>query len=118
MEELNSTWKPFGPTYYNVGVAVFNLAQMRRDFAVRRLVRILDARECRYVEQDALNMFADAKGMPLPVRYNETEFTGTSDSPAIVHFAGYRDWWCNEKMPRREYLEAWRRDEDFGPEFD
>lgn len=117
VEEAQSTWKPFGPVYYNIGVAVFNLTAMREWGVTRRLVRALNTRELRYVDQDALNMFAPTFGVDLPVRYNETFVTGYTDSPAVVHFAGYPDWWCREDMPRREYLERWKRPGDDGPEF-
>lgn len=111
------THRPYGPKYYNIGVAVFNLEQMRRDFAVTRLVGRLNEVKCPYVDQDALNMYARAFGVDLPVRYNETFVTGYTDDPAIVHFAGIPDWWCNENAKRHEYLERWKEPGDYGPEF-
>lgn len=110
---------PQWPVYYNAGVLVYNLDQMRRDGATQRMVRMLNHTRMCWVEQDALNHFGIGLGKdaPLPVRYNESMCCGTTDHPAIVHYAGYADWWCNEKMPRYEYQLPWQDPADFGPEF-
>lgn len=115
--EYLGTHRPYGKKYYNIGVAVFNLAQMRRDNAVSRLVGRLNGIRCPYVDQDALNMYARDFGADLPVRYNETFVTGYTDDPAIVHFAGISDWWSNTDAKRHAYLERWQQTSDFGPEF-
>jgi len=41
-------------------------------------------------------------------RYNECFVTGYSEEPAIVHFAGVRDWQTSNRAARREYLKKYR----------
>lgn len=101
-------YKPFGPVYCNFGVAVLNLAQMRKDNAVPFLVRDLNRFEIRFLDQDVMNRFAvPDKMVEMPVRFNESFCCGYTPNPAIVHYAGYPDWFTNPNVPRREYLERW-----------
>ena len=109
--EYKSNYRPFGPMYYNVGVAVFNLRQMRKDGAVQMLVDWLNTTSAMCVDQDALNFFAlrDVnRATVIPIRYNECFATGETDDPAVVHYAGYPDWMRRENLPRSEYLDAYR----------
>ena len=46
--------------------------------------------------------------IPLPPRFNESFVTGYSENPAIVHFAGFKDWQTSKRAPRREYLKRYR----------
>ena len=114
--EYKGRYKPFGDDlnrpYYNVGVMVFNLDQMRRDGYVPDMVKYLNSIRLWCTEQDVLNLYGVDmhKDKEFPTRYNETQFTGQSDDPAVVHYAGFPDWWkCGENLPRREYLLAYRR---------
>ena len=110
-EHLGS-YNPFnGERYYNVGVAVFNVAQMRADGAQRTMVDWVNMRRANCVEQDALNLFGHVyadKAIDLPVRFNENFVCGYTDNPAIVHYAGRLDWRYSQRMPRREYLKLYR----------
>lgn len=99
-----STYKPFGPKYYNIGVAMFNLDWIRKDQADERLIHFLNTTKVPYIDQDAWNRFGIGRDMKLPVRYNESFVTGYTDNPAIVHFAGFKEWRVNPKTPRREYI--------------
>lgn len=101
-------YKPFGPVYCNFGVAVLNLAQIRKEHAVPFLVRELNRFEIRFLDQDVMNRFAvPDKMVEMPVRFNESFCCGYTPNPAIVHYAGYPDWFTNPNVPRREYLERW-----------
>lgn len=103
-EELG-TYSPYGTAYYNVGVCVYNLAQMREDDATRQMVDYINTTKLWCVEQDAFNFFN--RITPLPARYNESAVTEYTDDPAIVHFASFGTGFAdNVKAPRREY---WRR---------
>lgn len=104
--EYKGWHKPFGKTYYNFGVSVLNLAQMRKDGVVAKAVEILNTEECTYLEQDVFNRIAvPDKCADIPVRFNESFCCGETDDPAIVHYAGYADWFVNmRRMPRRDYL--------------
>ena len=102
--EIYGQWKPFGPKYYNFGVAVLNLEQLRRDQAPAYMIRTLNCVQVPFIDQDIMNMFAvPDKTVDLPVRYNESFCCGQTENPAIVHFAGFPDWADNPATPRWEY---------------
>ena len=104
-------WRPYGPKYYNIGVALFNLAQQRKDGIDRVIIRELATHFFRFLEQDAWNYYGVAlnKFADIDVRYNECFATGRTDHPAIVHYAGFPSWMTMPELPRREYLDAYRK---------
>lgn len=107
--EYLGQYHPFGPMYYNMGVAVMNLAQMRKDKAVPELVGYLNEFKQPYADQDSFN-YHGLKGdkfVPLDVRFNECFATGETDHPAIVHYCGRFDWYENPRIHRRKYLEEY-----------
>ena len=106
--EDKSSYKPFGPAYYNIGVAMFNLAQIREDFADDLMIYTLNTCKMPYIDQDAWNMHW-LKAVQIPGRFNESFVTHTSDNPAIVHYAGIKNWQNKPGMARAEYLEEARR---------
>lgn len=110
--EHQGSYNPYnGEKYYNIGVAVFNVAQMAADGAQDKMVDWINTRRANCVEQDALNLFGhvyEDKAVDLPVRYNENFVCGYTDDPAIVHYAGRLDWLDSPRMPRREYLKLYR----------
>ena len=107
VEEALSTYKPYGPKYYNIGVAVFNLEQIRREHADDQAINFLNTHQVPYIDQDAWSRFW-RRGVDLPTRYNESFVTGYTEEPAIIHFAGIKDWQNSPKAPRREYLKKYR----------
>ena len=104
-EDLGS-FKPYGPRYYNAGVALMDLGLMRAEGADDMLISFLNEREVKYVDQDAFNYFHRISDMEH--RYNECFVTGYSETPAIVHFAGIKDWQTSARASRREYLKKYR----------
>lgn len=107
VEEHLSTYKPYGPKYYNIGVAVFNLKQIREEHADDQAIHFLNHIRAPYIDQDAWSRFSQ-RAVDLPVRYNESFVTGYTEEPAIVHFAGVKDWQKSPRAPRREYLKKYR----------
>lgn len=106
--EYFGQYRPFGPKYYNFGVAVLNLEQLRRDNAPAFMVRTLNLVGVPFLDQDVMNMFAvPEKTVDMDARYNESFCCGQSDNPAIVHFAGFPDCWTNPNTPRWEYLQKY-----------
>ena len=99
-------WKPYGPKYYNGGVAVFNLKQMRDDNFTQKTVEMLNTQPYRFVDQDVMNKIAQDKCVDIPVRYNECFCCGYTDDPAIVHYAGHGDLFSRGYF-RREYIEKY-----------
>ena len=104
--EWNGRYRPFGTDkYYNVGVAVFNLKQMREDGKVPEMVDWLNTHRAWTLEQDVLNLYGVDKIVDIPPRYNENQFTDLSNNPAIVHYAGYPKWFeANPRMTQVDYL--------------
>lgn len=108
VEEYLSTYKPFGKKYYNIGVTMFNLDKIRMDHVDDIMISFLNRKSARYVDQDACNKFLVKKSVDMPLRFNETVVTGFTDSPAIVHYAGFKEWEKNPRASRREYLKKYR----------
>ena len=107
--EIYGQWQPFSHAYYNFGVCVQNLGQLRRDNAVRFMVHELNNFVYTFLDQDVMNRFAvPDKCVEIPVRFNECFCCGQTDNPAIVHYAGFPDWVTKPDLPRREYLDRYR----------
>lgn len=107
VEETLGTYKPYGPLYYNAGVALFDLEKMRSIGADEKLITFLNTVKVPYVDQDAVCRLA-GRVTNLDVRYNECFVTGYTETPAIVHFAGFKDWQKSMRVPRREYIREYR----------
>lgn len=113
VEEKLGTWGPknFGmDKYYNIGVAMFNLDEIRKDGADDEIIRYLNKKHFKYIDQDAWNYVGDAKCLSLSARYNETFCTGYTENPAVVHYASgnIRNWWEDIHIPRLEYIKKYR----------
>lgn len=108
--ESQKWYKPFGDNYYNMGVALFNLAQIRKDKIQDEMIEYLMTTNQPYADQNAWNKFGMERDMAkvLDLRYNESRVTGSTDDPAVVHFCSYPDWWTNKKMFRMELLDEYR----------
>lgn len=104
VEEKVSSYKPYGEPYFNIGVALFNLKTIKAHGADEKLATLLNEKELQFIDQDAWNYLYMGEATRLATRYNESSVTGYTDNPAIVHYAGRKQWWDNPRMPRREYL--------------
>lgn len=108
--EVQKWYRPFGDKYYNMGVAVINLKQMRKDGAEIPMQDYLNTVKQPFADQDAWNKYgleAD-KIVPLDNRWNEALATGRTDNPGIVHYCGIKSWFTNQGMPRVEYLNKYK----------
>ena len=85
--------------YYNCGVAVFDLDNMRRDGIGEEEVEWLNRNRIQCIDQDAhmwtLEKHGYDKCVEVGTRYNECFATSHSMRPAVVHAAGDRRWWEN-----------------------
>ena len=108
--EILGTYRPFGETYYNMGVAVINLAQMREDGIEHLMTHYLNVIRRPFADQDAWNKYAirEDKAVALDVRWTESKPTGCTPRPAIVHYCGIGDWFTNRDMFRVSYLNRYR----------
>ena len=104
--ESQKWYRPFGRNYYNMGVALFNLQQIRKDNMQQEMTEYLLNTKQPFADQNAWNKFG--KPVTLDLRYNESMVTGTTNNPAIIHFCAIPDWWTNKTMPRKEYLDKYR----------
>lgn len=106
VQEYRGHYHPFGERYYNAGVMVLNLAQLRADGAEEPMTDYLMRVRQPYADQDAWNKYglAEDKIVDLPIRFNENCMTGFTDDPAIVHYCSITDWWTNRNMYRWELL--------------
>lgn len=110
--EYLGTFKPYGPTYYNCGVMMLNLEEIRNTHIDDALIEFLRTEQVPYIDQDAWNKLGADKAAVIPTRFNEAFCTGYSSTPAIIHFAGIADWSTNPTVKRASFLEKYRK-EDF-----
>lgn len=107
--EYYGQYKPRPFEYYNFGVAVMNLEQMRRDNATGIAVHLLNNERFPFIDQDVMNFLAvPSKTVDIPARYNESFCCGYTENPAIVHYAGYPDWYTSKGVPRWWYREQYK----------
>ena len=101
--------KLFGELYYNMGVSLINLKQMRQDKIEDVMAKYLIEVEQPFADQDAWNKYGieNDKGAIVPLRFNENQSTGYTNNPAIVHFCGISNWYENKWIYRREYLDKY-----------
>ena len=102
----------FDDAYYNMGVLLWNLKELRNSPTVDRMINLLDSTPLPFPDQDAMNLLCRRKA--IPSRYNEIITTGISDDPAIVHYASYNKWW-QPGTPRGEYYDKYRKYERIPP---
>lgn len=107
--EYHGVYRPFGFPYYNAGVILLNLEQMRKDNIEPQLVKYLKSTPQPWADQDAWNwaIIGNDKAVSFDVRYNENQMTGTTNQPAIVHYCAIPNWYENLHMPRREFLDEY-----------
>lgn len=104
-------YKPWGERYYNIGVAMFNLAQIRKDRIDDFLINALCTERLPYIDQDAWDKYGNDRCIDIDRRYNESMVTGYTDNPAIVHYAGYGNGWLDPSFtecPRLEHVRTYR----------
>lgn len=108
--EYTGKYKPFGNHYYNMGIALINLQQMRKDKIQPAMIDYLCSVKQPWADQDAWNKYSleQDKAVAVDVRYNECFATGYTKDPAIIHYCGIKDWYTNRNINRIEYLDKYR----------
>ena len=111
VQEYKGHYSPFGTQYCNAGVMLINLGQMRKDGIEQEMQDYLNTVKQPWADQDAWNKYGlrHNKIIPLAVNYNESQMTGYTDNPIIVHYCGYRNWWTNQNMYRADLLNRYKR---------
>lgn len=110
--EIQTWYRPFGDQYYNMGVAVINLEQMREDGIEPEMENYLNTVKQPFADQDAWNKYGiqTSKIVPLDPRWNDSYAAGRTEKPSIVHFCGIKDWYTRNNMYRVEYLNKYREE--------
>jgi len=80
-----------GFTYYNFGVAVHNLKNIRKDRMDDNLIQILNTERFSYVEQDCVNQYCQGRFLKISSIYNHCLFTDPieGNDVRILHFAAF-----------------------------
>lgn len=98
---------PIADRYINSGFVLFNLKKMREDDIQEKMFDLLNTKELRFPDQDALNLVCNEKVLMLPSIYNLCEDVSlevmNSDLVRVFHFAGEKDFW----VANRFYSEEW-----------
>lgn len=108
--EYKGRYKPFGDKYYNAGIMLLNLEELRKADIQGEMVHYLNTVRQPWCEQDAFNKYGieQDKIVDLPVCFNENAMTGYTDEPVIIHYCAVTNWWNNDYMLRHEYLQKWK----------
>lgn len=102
-------YRPCGPNYYNAGVCMFNLKQIREEKADDQMIWMLNETRYNWIDEYVMNRVgAYGKIVELPLRFNEAVCNGFTDNPAIIHWAGFRNFQTDIRACRREYLKKYR----------
>lgn len=95
--------KPF--TYYNAGVMLWDLDQVRKTGIWRELIRTVNGRKLEFPDQDAINLRMQEELVTLSPAYNACDWTIPAGSPPverkIIHFAADRRY--SERPGFRKY---------------
>ena len=88
---------------------MFNLAAIRKTDIEDQIIKWLNTESTKFVEQDAWNKFgAPRKFIKMDSRFNDCYCNGFTDRPAIVHYAGFKDWVNDPKCYRKEYYRQYK----------
>lgn len=99
--------KSNGRIYVNVGVAMYNLAKLRKDGMADKIIEALNTKPYAFLEQDAINEFCAGKIYDMPPEYNVHNWSRpTSKQPVIIHYAGHKDWRQFEPYKKYAALEV------------
>lgn len=80
-----------GLRYCNTGVALYNLEKLR-DGKAEEVLHLINVQHLPNDVQDAYSYLCQGHIHEMPGRYNATYFTEKSKKPAIIHFAGEKNW--------------------------
>ena len=81
-----------GDDYFNCGVLMCNLAELRARGMDDYLIQALNERSYEFCEQDAINEICRGRIKPLPGCWNVSDFTVPDTKTCIHHFAANPSW--------------------------
>lgn len=105
---LNSRLNSQIQKYFNAGVMLLNLQQLRQKNAANIMLSIAHDKKSviQWLDQDVLNIFFNNKWTELPQLYNAHHLRHRLEQlPLIIHFTGsYKPWqWANSHPYRKLY---------------
>ena len=98
------------PLYVNVGVALFNLRQLRQDGMDGRIIRALNTKSYDFNEQDCLNEQCEGRILTISSDYNANDYTEPARETKIIHYAARGDW-RNEEIVQKYRAMTWEEAE-------
>lgn len=96
--------KQRGRPYANMGMAVFDLHRIRHDEMQTDMIEALNNCSYQWLEQDCINEHLSL--LPISSDYNQSQFTVSTDNPAIMHYA-YTQGWERFDTTRTYDLMSW-----------
>lgn len=94
--------------YINGGVMMVNLDLLRANEIGNKMQKALNTRRYEFVSQDTIDMFCAGHILEIPVRFNESPFTGRTNHPAIVHYAGVKKFDHGMNAERADIYQRYR----------
>lgn len=116
--QYKSNDRPIGKehTYFNHGIVVFNLEQMRIDGVSERAVELLNAKRYTFVDEEVLNILnvasGERKAVALNPRFNQhLEVPQTIRNVGCIHYAGESHVWKKDLdlVYRGQYLKKYMK---------
>lgn len=111
--------------YFQAGVLLLNLKEMRKSFSARDTLKFAASRQWEYLDQDVLNYFAQGKVKYLAPEWNvlyDWEFKRIKDVISLAPIEMYLDYIDSRKHPKIIHyggtIKPWQRaDTDFANEY-
>ncbi|MBP1933018.1 glycosyltransferase family 8 protein [Ammoniphilus resinae] len=96
-------------SYFNSGVLLMNLSKWRQYKAANQVIDYVKRNpgKIRFPDQDAMNAILYDKWLKLDPKWNYTTLrhsTGSSITPAIIHFTGDKKPWNSDHPLKKEYM--------------
>ena len=82
--------------YINMGVALLNLKQLRKDHKDDEIIRAINTKPYDYKEQDCINELCQGHIYRIPADYNINNWTLGAKHRKIIHYAAVKGW---QKFP-------------------
>ena len=98
--QFKSNSRPYGfaNRYFNAGIMVYNLEQMRKDKVAEKAIELLNRQKFTFLDEQVFNLLnmyeGDTKFVDLHPRWNQhLEVPQTIDRVGCIHYAGIKMIW-------------------------
>ena len=94
-------------SYVNSGFILMNLKKIREEKVMDKWFEVINSRELKYPDQDALNLICQYRELYIPSMYNYsrnvTKEVMCKEYIKVFHYAGPKNYWVADKF----YSELW-----------